>query len=469
VPMLAEGRVIGIIIVQSLQPRVGFDRRSLDTLCTIGNQAAVALENARRYETVSEQVERRTRHLQRLQAVAIEMTARPVLTDLLELILDATVELTDADVCTVLTYDADNKVFDAVLRKDRTGRPVDASLPSKDGYSAEIVQGSEPVYVTDVNLLPPGTVVPQFVSRGRARAFAAVPLRFREISVGLLYVNFNEPHDFPELEKSAILQLASHAAVSIVNARLIKQQEEDRTQLRARLAPAEHFLIQSRFAATYVHRVNNVVGTIPIRVQQIREKLHDSPGVLKELEQYLDGIDGDARRVSPTVDEWNRLTTYKEELPEQLDLVDVLSRVARRVRLESPVVIRLEEQYPAGPVFVRMVAWEFYEAIYNALRNAAEAMRADGGGVLSLTVRRPDRPEPGVIQVEAHNTGRKIPEKELPYVFEAFFSSKPDSTGYGMWNFQKLVQACGGKIDIRNDANASSNGVTLFFELPVAP
>ena len=50
VPMIVQGRVIGVISIQSLEQEHAFDQGHMELLSTVANQAAVAIENARLYQ-----------------------------------------------------------------------------------------------------------------------------------------------------------------------------------------------------------------------------------------------------------------------------------------------------------------------------------------------------------------------------------------------------------------------------------
>ena len=50
VPMMVQGRVIGVISIQSLEQEYAFDDGDVDLLSAVANQAAVAIENVRLYQ-----------------------------------------------------------------------------------------------------------------------------------------------------------------------------------------------------------------------------------------------------------------------------------------------------------------------------------------------------------------------------------------------------------------------------------
>ena len=63
------------------------------------------------------------------------------------------------------------------------------------------------------------------------------------------------------------------------------------------------------------------------------------------------------------------------------------------------------------------------------------------GGRLALTV----TPEPKGVRLSLRDTGIGIPPEDLPYLFDPFFSSKPDGTGMGLTKVYQVVSDHRGK------------------------
>ena len=143
--------------------------------------------------------------------------------------------------------------------------------------------------------------------------------------------------------------------------------------------------------------------------------------------------------------------------------------MARRVRIETPADISLEESYPQERIWVEAVAWELSDAFWNVLNNAAKAMLQVGGGTLAVGVRTTaDEEARTLVDVTIHNTGPKIPKDVLQRIFEPF-RSNTGSIGYGLWRTQDVVQTLGGSISIDNDDNDLDFGVEARIRLPVEP
>jgi len=59
--------------------------------------------------------------------------------------------------------------------------------------------------------------------------------------------------------------------------------------------------------------------------------------------------------------------------------------------------------------------------------------------------------------VRISDTGRGIPEAEIPRIFEPFFSTRTKGTGLGLWVTQDIVRHHGGRIEVTSEEGAGTN------------
>jgi signal transduction histidine kinase/transcriptional regulator with GAF, ATPase, and Fis domain len=233
VPMIAAGRVVGVMAVQSYEEEGAFDEEHQDLLFTIANQAVIAIENARLFE------EARQRATQ-LEAVA-ELGRR--ITSILDLdeLLSQIVELIH-DILSyyhVHVFLVDEVSEEVVFRagSGEAGRLIEerGGVRLKVGEQGIIgwVAGSGlPLLVNDVSQEP------RYVPNGAlpaTRSELAVPLKIGQRVIGILDVQSNELNAF-DLDDVAVLQaLGDQVAIAINNARLFKALEEHKATLEERV------------------------------------------------------------------------------------------------------------------------------------------------------------------------------------------------------------------------------------------
>jgi two-component system sensor histidine kinase HydH len=101
---------------------------------------------------------------------------------------------------------------------------------------------------------------------------------------------------------------------------------------------------------------------------------------------------------------------------------------------------RIPPDLPRIPLDERLMG----QALGHLIDNAMEAMPK--GGQLTLTVTA----EPKGLRLALWDTGIGIPPEDLPYIFDPFFSSKPDGTGMGLTKVYQVVSNHRGEIQIKS-------------------
>ena len=98
------------------------------------------------------------------------------------------------------------------------------------------------------------------------------------------------------------------------------------------------------------------------------------------------------------------------------------------------------------------------QALLNLLLNAVESMPE--GGTIHIETRREDEKLRAVIS----DTGKGIAKKDLPHVFDPFYTQKDSGTGLGLAITHNIIKEHGGKIWIESEVK---KGTTVFVELPI--
>jgi GAF domain-containing protein len=223
VPLVVGGRTLGVISVQSYRVNV-FTESHLRILSAIANQAAIAIENARRFQDI----QRKTHTLEHLrevsQAVTRSITDQPK--EVLEQIVKGACELIGADCAVIYPYDFFRKRFYDIKNVAAYGikQPLQpADKPRSDtGMTAFVVRESLLVR-EDIAGEDPEMLQSPFIGRERIKAFVGLSLRIDRDVAGVLFVNFRAPHHFASDELTTVQLLGEHAAIAIENSRLYAQ------------------------------------------------------------------------------------------------------------------------------------------------------------------------------------------------------------------------------------------------------
>ena len=297
VPIQVKGQVIGVLDVQSAELDA-FDEDDIFTMCTLADQVAAALENARLFEA-----ERQQRDL----AEALEEAASAVSSTLnLDHVLDRILE----QVKRVLAGDA----FNVMLLEDDTARIVRwrgyeglgvESLIS--GFAIPIAEyptllkmayTGEPVLIADT------TVDPDWVlTEGREwlRSYVGAPIQVGGVTVGFLNVNGTQPGQFGPTDARRLEAFADHAATAIENAQLYRELlnyaerleergQERATELQAQYARLGAVLRSTSDGIIVTDEEGEIVQTNPVADTWLTRTLSPADAArLRETVQHLAG------------------------------------------------------------------------------------------------------------------------------------------------------------------------------------
>lgn len=235
--------------------------------------------------------------------------------------------------------------------------------------------------------------------------------------------------------------LAHHAALAV-------EGEERREALRAtreRRAAAESLAVLGDLAANMMHRLNNKVGTIPVRIQGIQERCEIADPYLR---RNLLAIDAAAREAMQAVQESVQVLRPGDPTPVRLH--QAVEAALREARLPAPVTVRTEglEEVPPVQAGERGLTLIFV----NLLENASRAM--GGRGDVHIEARDGE--------VRVRDTGPGIPADQREAVFELRVSEKAEGLGFGLWWVRTLMTRLGGSITVADEGP----GATFVLRFP---
>ncbi len=190
-------------------------------------------------------------------------------------------------------------------------------------------------------------------------------------------------------------------------------------------------------------------------------------GIAHELRNPLVGIGGFVQRLYQACRTDSDHDTYYrfilnnlrkiEALVKKVELLahlpsPALSQVALRPLVEQAVA-SFSEQIRQGGINTQVQveeatllvdAEQILQVITILLKNALEALSQ--GGFLAVRGQRLE----GEYMLEVFDTGTLIPEKDLPFIFNPFFSTKPNGAGLDLAIARRIMERHGGRIAARS-------------------
>ena len=226
VPLTVGGaQVLGVLSIRTRR-EYGFSLEDLHIVGAFAAQAAIALENARLYR----QTQQRAEKLEAFSALTHLMTSAGNSPRVIQAVARAATTLLGAAMARVWVADPVSRV----LRDQGSFRvgPELEQLATElrvirygEGLIGPIVESRVPEYIVDVGQ-----------DSTSLRGFAGLPLIAGDLLVGVLAIFFHGERHFTAEDKELMRLLASQAAISIHNARLLEESKHHQGRLEALLS-----------------------------------------------------------------------------------------------------------------------------------------------------------------------------------------------------------------------------------------
>ena len=418
VPLVLEGRVLGVLHVGTLTPR-NFDRDDVELLQLVAERAAAGIEHARLFAA-----ERRAR--QRLERVQLVTDAALALLDLEELLwelLRRIRQILSTDTSAILLLDeANNELVAraAVGIEEEVEQGV--RIPVGRGFAGRIAAERRPVILPDVDH---ADIYNPILREKGIKSMVGVPLLAENHVVGVLHVGSLTPRDFTQEDVELLQLVADRAAMAIERARIHEElRRVDQLKLNF-VAVASHEL---RTPATSVY---GIVATLRQRGDVL------SPNVRQELEDMLWDQSIRLRRLIEQLLDLSRLDSQSIDIHrEPLVLRPLVRELANAVAGpgETGVDVAIE---PDFAILADRLALE--RILTNLLANAVRY----GKPPVVVSAEHRDRH----LRIAVQDAGMGVSEDLVPRIFERFERGYTgQGTGLGLAIAKAYAIAHGGDL-----------------------
>ena len=223
VPLLIEGRVLGVLHVGTLTPRQ-FTTDDRDLLQLAADRAALAIEHARLYEEerrARENAEQASKRLEALQRVTDASLAYLSEEDLLQELLVRITEILATDTAAILLLESDGETLRA-----RAARGVEEEddqgvrIPVGRGFAGRVAAERRAVFIADVDH---ADVLNPILREKGIKSLLGVPLLIEGRVLGVLHVGTLTPRAFNAHDRDLLQLAADRAALAIEHANVYEQ------------------------------------------------------------------------------------------------------------------------------------------------------------------------------------------------------------------------------------------------------
>jgi two-component system, NtrC family, sensor kinase len=333
-------------------------------------------------------------------------------------------------------------------------RPLDGNCWLPDC----VIEGKEPVlFERDV-----ATEAAQVGSRvwpegNSVNSWLGVPMIVGEEVLGALVAeNWKQRRAFGEDGKRFLGLAARQAAAALENVYLYERwlQEYQKNM------ETQKVTIMGEVAGEFVHRMNNLAGTIPIRVSLARATLNPKDPKAAAVLNQLEKIEADSQELLRAAQKIKESTALRA--PEKVNVNDLLDAALQNALLLLPSIdgkVHIDKTLNPDLPEIEIERNELLDTFTNIIKNALDAMPE--GGRLSLeTLLGANRK---YLEIVISDTGTGIRPENLPKIFDLFFTTKPGGMGFGLWKDKAFLKRIGGDIDVTSTVD---QGTTFIIRIP---
>lgn len=428
VPVTLDERVYGLIYLESDRPDF-FTEDDLLVLEAFSSQAAIALKNA----NFLNKLQRVYETFPRISELNVDIDR------VLENIADIAAEVLETDVLVLYQYNEKKKkvewppiVRGTVRFPEYMKMPVD----EKDAPYLFINRGTDHFAdksLKDSIMIPKGQtprngIPARFLEREGIESSAGILLRVGQEIVGVMFVNYRDSHKFNDDERKIILNYASYIAIAIQNVRHFRE-KESLTTLDA----------VQKLAASVAHKMKNDIGAIHIDNDRLLR------GTDPERAEYkiLSRIEKNIKKITTDIDSLLRASRLQEpelryvnfkKLVIELESEILSNLEAKNIRYNRDIIDDIPE-LKMDPLQIKMV-------LSNLVHNSIGAM--SNGGDVTLSIKEEEKD----VVVYWQDTGPGIPRKNASKIFDAYYSTRGEGFGVGLFLSKRVIEDHGGSITL---------------------
>ena len=403
------------------------------------------------------EIKRRNRELNALNAMAVIATQSFDLDEILNLTLRQVISLFSAESGSVYLAESESRFrCRAHWGRSITDRMRLAELEFPEGLG-ELVMGARAEVLTAEYLphLPPS--VSQFVRSGERGSSIWVVLWGKDNPIGLMGVSRAHVGEYVTSDEGLLVAIGRQLATTIEKVRLYEETckaYDDLRKAQEQLLQSEKMSAIGQLIAGVAHELNNPLTAILGYAQLLESEKLES-----RVLDYVSKIFKQAQRTHRVVQNLLSFARQRKPQKEEFDALKVLDEalLLREYDLKVNGIVVERDSEKSIPA-VLGDPHQIEQVFLNVINNALDAMLEGDGRKLRIGVKL----ESNEVVIVFHDSGPGI--KDAHRIFEPFYTTKSvgKGTGLGLSICYGILKEHGGEISARN---ADSGGAIIEIRL----
>lgn len=234
--------------------------------------------------------------------------------------------------------------------------------------------------------------------------------------------------------------------------------------LERRVRVAEKLAALHTLSAGVAHELRNPLSAIDLNLHLLEEEFKEQGGPAKQAAHYLRVLNAECRRLSVILDNFMKFARPGSMGLHAVDLSALIEHIMALMRFEAEErKIQLEQRVSKDMSPVLGDETQISQVLVNIVVNAFHAM--PNGGRCCIVAEERTGEGKRWVEIVVSDTGIGIEQKDLPRLFEPFYTTKSGGTGLGLAIAYRIMQDHGGTIHV---TSVPGNGTQVVMQFPVA-
>jgi PAS domain S-box-containing protein len=411
---------------------------------------------------IEDEMRRRNRELNALNAMAVIATQSFDLDEILNLTLRQVISLFDAETGSIYLSDSDETTF---RRRAGWGQRSEqrarfTAVEFTDGFGDLVMRSRTEVLTAEfLPHLPP--LVAEFVKADGPGSWLWVLLWSKDSPIGIMGISTREARDYNSNDENMMVAVGRQLATTIEKVRLYEETcraYEDLRRTQEQLLQSEKMSAVGQLIAGVAHELNNPLTAILGYAQ-----LLESEGLGDRAADFVRKLFKQAQRTHRVVQ--NLLSFARQRTPQKQE-VDLRRIVDETLALRDYDLkvnnILLQRETSVEVPAVTADPHQLEQVFLNIINNAVDAILEGGkGGRLKVRIQSTD----GQVRIEFLDSGVGI--KDPNRIFDPFYTTKTvgKGTGLGLSICYGIIKEHGGDITAHN---RPEGGAVVEVRLPAS-
>ena len=461
VPLIVQNEAIGVLEIFNKANDQPFTKKDAQILEGFAAQAAIALNNAKKYAKADQDLEKRIDELTTLQRIDNDLHSSRTLLQALQTVLNAALAYTQVEAGSIMLVDTYNHQLDDIWQrcpneKEFSRHPA-IEISAFPWFSDEMDMPFEVIFKN------PDALSEQLHLRRKFQAHFIITSKLEDDLYSLLILHLEDANMFDEEDVDFLLGLNNHALIAIRNAILI---DDLSNAINAK----------NEFISFISHELKNPLTAIKGHADVLAKGIVGE--INSEQEDFLKTISHNVRRMSTFITDLSdqaqiesKSLRFVFDTADIFDLTnEVLQSYGQQIKGKSLVI---KQNLPMDLPKVWCDRQRMIQVFSNLVSNAIKYTPDNGTITISAehTFNNWDlKGAAEVVHITVQDTGYGIDYDDQPYLFTKFFRGtneeilKISGTGLGLRISKSLTEMMGGTMWFESEPG---EGSTFHFTIPI--